>query len=679
MAHHGMPIAEYVYIEHLKETMDDHRGGRQDNVYAKFLDEPNAAARFHYVYGLLDASGWLPKRDGTTIKLSQAHRRWRRRLRKELKGIGARADMDNSVIDKSDDVAGVFRSRGNDEFKAKNDEESLCLYTRAVMIASVNSADYSLAVANRSAVLYHMHEYRLCVEDVDRALRTGMYPPASVHKLLERKANCYRQLGDVSLAVELYWKSLEALGEALMSATDRETIVTRISNSIEECQRPAEVNVVEKSQKISLHFTGRANCNVPALAESVEVVQLDDMGRGLVATRDIVPGEILIIEKPYAGICKNDEWKYNCDYCFKRCLAAIPCPKCTKVLYCGQTCLEKAYDTYHKVECSIVYPLKGDPTVESTHALAMRCFITLSNKLGIERYCSSVEQFESARSKGGGKFDERLLADEFYSIYTLNGNETTRAVENLFFIHCSASVMLSLLLLNENYRIPTGLIDTVGKSLVHLLCVTNLNSYVSMELPDHVKNEVQVPNVCMNLTTIALVLCPAYSLINHSCDPNVIVHTYNGVEVTRALQPVAKGSQLLTDYGSNFMLRSKEERNKHLLEQYQFQCRCQACVENWPMYLSMDSMSLSESQSLDRDMKCLPAEMLEKFHEITNKLLPHRKVKAQHMDFLFVFLNLLRLHVKKPCTMYYKCIEMIKQCLYYTSNEHIVDDKYTTK
>lgn len=46
---------------------------------------------------------------------------------------------------------------------------------------------------------------------------------------------------------------------------------------------------------------------------------------------DYFSGEILIIEKPIAGVFKNNMWMFNCNYCFKRCLSAIPCSKCSQV------------------------------------------------------------------------------------------------------------------------------------------------------------------------------------------------------------------------------------------------------------------------------------------------------------------------------------------------------------
>jgi len=36
------------------------------------------------------------------------------------------------------------------------------------------------------------------------------------------------------------------------------------------------------------------------------------------------------------------------------------------------------------------------------------------------------------------------------------------------------------------------------------------------------------------------------------------------------------------------MSHGKEERITHLFDQYQFQCQCQACTNDWPIYASLE-------------------------------------------------------------------------------------------
>lgn len=40
------------------------------------------------------------------------------------------------------------------------------------------------------------------------------------------------------------------------------------------------------------------------------------------------------------------------------------------------------------------------------------------------------------------------------------------------------------------------------------------------------------------------------------------------------------------------MSHNKIERNKHLLDQYKFTCQCLACMNDWPMYTSLEQDDL---------------------------------------------------------------------------------------
>lgn len=173
--------------------------------------------------------------------------------------------------------------------------------------------------------------------------------------------------------------------------------------------------------------------------------------------------------------------------------------------------------------------------------------------MGIDQYCAMVHEYDE--NKIENDFNEsNNFTNNFHSIYSLSGNETKRTVSNLFFMHCTASMMVSLLLLND-YYIPTNLLGIVGQSIVHLLCVVNMNSFASIELPKYINTTNDVvfgqPDT---YNTVALILCSLHSLINHSCNPNVIVQTYGGIEVTRAIQPILKGNQVNCLYSIILML-----------------------------------------------------------------------------------------------------------------------------
>lgn len=198
MSHYQMPIAEYVYTEHFEEM------NVPQDVYLTFTDKKNSNDQFLYVYGLLKKYDWLPTKCDSFIRLSQAHRRWRKRLKKNLKKLDVFINMDSTTANKNNTISDQYRSSGNEAFKIKNYEESLKMYTRSIMTADIDSPNFALSMANRSAALYYLEEYEHSLKDIDQTIKSKQYSLQNNYKLFERKGNCYRHMNRPSLALKCY-------------------------------------------------------------------------------------------------------------------------------------------------------------------------------------------------------------------------------------------------------------------------------------------------------------------------------------------------------------------------------------------------------------------------------------------------------------------------------------------
>ena len=102
-------------------------------------------------------------------------------------------DVLSSIFEKSNDRANNLRYLGNDWYKTGQDNEALNYYTQSVASALSGSEELSLAYANRSAVLLRIHKYKLCLLDINRALK-GNYPENLKAKLFERKRRCLSEI-----------------------------------------------------------------------------------------------------------------------------------------------------------------------------------------------------------------------------------------------------------------------------------------------------------------------------------------------------------------------------------------------------------------------------------------------------------------------------------------------------
>ncbi|KAJ6638182.1 SET domain-containing protein 3, partial [Pseudolycoriella hygida] len=80
-------------------------------------------------------------------------------------------------------------------------------------------------------------------------------------------------------------------------------------------------------------------------------------------------------------------------------------------------------------------------------------------------------------------------------------------------------------------------------------------------------------------------LCALSAFFAHSCDPNVEKIDVDNKFVFVVKKPIKAGEQLSMCYDRyNFMKNSFYERQKYLKSVYNFECKCVACVDNYPRY-----------------------------------------------------------------------------------------------
>ena len=87
------------------------------------------------------------------------------------------------MLRKDKGQSGQLRGEGNKKYGAGDSEAALALYTRAVLTAPPSQPELSLALANRSAALQSLGNYRAAVQDIELALSSG-YPQVSIPPLI---------------------------------------------------------------------------------------------------------------------------------------------------------------------------------------------------------------------------------------------------------------------------------------------------------------------------------------------------------------------------------------------------------------------------------------------------------------------------------------------------------------
>ena len=80
------------------------------------------------------------------------------------------------------------------------------------------------------------------------------------------------------------------------------------------------------------------------------IIAFSDSPRYLTVDREVKPGEILLIEKPYSSILLPEFYTTHCQTCYQRVAAPMPCWSCSKVTtnnpilmpQCSQITIEQA-------------------------------------------------------------------------------------------------------------------------------------------------------------------------------------------------------------------------------------------------------------------------------------------------------------------------------------------------
>lgn len=608
-------------------------------VYVTFSKLPTAADKFLYTYNLLKKYNKLP----TECKMTN--------LKNTKKARQIRADA-------------------NEKFKNGEFNSALSEYNKSLMTAKINSEDYAFALANRSAALYYLGEYDACIQDIHRAL-ANKYPTELSYKLYEREVKCLKQMGKISQAELKLKEFLSRLSLTLMSKENKKNIemnIKRFMNEKETNNQQDKLNVIK--------LFGGPNKNIPALSKFVKVKYSESMGRCLVVSSDINPGEVLAIEKPYAGVLRRESYEINCQNCFKCCLSGIPCLKCTSVIYCDESCRIKSYESGHKYECAMFSTFKEWPGMDHMEHLSLNIFLKSVCKLGFNEYIDTVCVLNADTTDSmmrGFNNNGKYLSDQFCSVYTLEGNECKRTVSDLFSRYCYAAVMVSLMTLS-GLQIPYHQLGTVGGSLVHIICAVSSNAH-GITQPSNFETQLK-QNLVLDkrFTPVASLLMPVLSLLNHHCDPNVVRHNYNGTLVLTAIQPISKDSQLFDNYGLLYATHPKESRLRILKKQYCFCCECSSCENNWPLYGVLADQPRSECKIFTDINSDLLQKSSIKLYEIIKKIKSNECDGLQYIQFLYSHLKLLHDNIERPWVEYCDCQETIKEILYSTANKFTIED-----
>eukprot|EP00796_Vickermania_ingenoplastis_P007186 gene7186-5048_t len=451
--------------------------------------------------------------------------------------------MSATIIHLNDDVASMWKEKGNEFFKQEKYNESALSYSRGLLNAATDEVVATL-LNNRSTAFFKLERYADSCVDAYRCLK------------LKRD----------------YWKALERRGCALQKlgliAEGEKDIKSSELKDLTICNSDKELEII-----LGESLRGMPNMLPPqATVSPVVKIERSAKGRTLVAEQNIKEG-VILEETPYAFIGRLESLFSTCSYClqYKTCLYQGDEFRLAKTksrgLFCSEECASAAWSFFSTERSNLFFLCCPNDTLLAYRLIhGMEQFPTMSNL------------------KVGDKFDElnnnKITANqlsilegsftqELFSSASVGGDETIVAALGIYMNAFSISEA-----------------EVMRKAQRQVL-MNGIDIKCHLRTP--ISGETKNTAGSIFSTTTVVVGCGMYavaSLLNHSCDPNCFLsfvgnpQSCSGRVVVKAIKPVNAGDELTISYGglTRFKVHSKQNRAQLLLQRYGFSCRCDYCV-----------------------------------------------------------------------------------------------------
>ncbi|XP_011497960.1 PREDICTED: SET and MYND domain-containing protein 4-like [Ceratosolen solmsi marchali] len=361
----------------------------------------------------------------------------------------------------------------------------------------------------------------------------------------------------------------------------------RVDNTDKPLRAEENVPVVE----------GKTNDFLSSCSDAIALGNDKMKGRFLYAVRDIDPGSVLIVDRPFSFSTDIAALHKNCLYCHASLrlqdVITVPCQNCQTVRYCSQKCCEFAWDEFHKFECQIFDYFYENKIQKTNSLLAYRTVITALYNQNFELNVN--QEFLQVHSNDKNPLDISILKtyepQDYKTVFSLETNcalsnpkdNLERAIQSIFFAKC---LIYSLNYFHSEANDYKKHLQILAVALLHNMQTINCNAY---EIVENIRDE---ETKILEPHNVGGAIYTSVSLSNHSCYPNIVRHSFpNGIVVVKSIRFISKSSEILDCYGQHFIENKKDLRRKLLAEKYYFKCQCQACSADWPMTLPNDQFN----------------------------------------------------------------------------------------
>lgn len=326
---------------------------------------------------------------------------------------------------------------------------------------------------------------------------------------------------------------------------------SKVEKLEKECQKVTDS--IEKRANYLPKLSYEADKNYKCMANVLEIVQNDVFGRHIVAKCDIPVGKIVLLEECFVACTKSGH--DMCYTCYRQMDNFIPCPNCPDVLFCSTECSERKM--IHRLECSkmsLTNDIKTKLTVDAI-LVAIETFSGVDNLMNFvdKVLCDDdLDKLPTSVHDAKSKF-------HFYFKLTKTGMFHHQLLYTVHEVYNSVLAVCKIADLFDSKEKQRFLMHFVA----HIYFINHANSIGSETIR-------RVINV--------------FSILNHSCAPNLYTRFAGKVHHCTTIRPVRKGEQLFISYLGT-QKQTLNERRAELKSKWDFLCGCDKCE---PLIESID-------------------------------------------------------------------------------------------
>jgi len=293
----------------------------------------------------------------------------------------------------------------------------------------------------------------------------------------------------------------------------------------------------------------------------------EEEGRYLVATKDLLEEDVVLLAFPYIWSIYDSQKTTTCQFCFERLTdpsLLAPCPKCKEVFYCSMQCQTRDTQEHSGIECKLFSQWQLNLNNSNDHIIAeLKCLFRVLIRKRVEE--QAKEQNLLLREYMTS-WDKLFTYRDYSKLLGNKKDYDPQTIENL--LETTVDYVVKL-------RNWLGFFLDDPEEILDILLKNRRNSFnfnTGFDQLNHAEGRG---------------LYIAASLFNHSCEPNVVpclVTTGNPPVNTgpllgfKALDNIQKGEKLSISYLTKNMAGDVYSRRKELFDIFRFHCMCPRCV-----------------------------------------------------------------------------------------------------